>query len=57
MGKTPPGSFGLIEVVAHAGDGSPWHTHPDEDEWFHVVEGEFTVDVGDARLSLTPGDA
>ena len=49
------GQFGLIEVVARAGDGSPWHVHPDEDEWFYVVDGEFTVYVGDARLSLPAG--
>jgi len=49
------GQFGLIEVVARAGDGSPWHVHPDEDEWFYVVDGEFTVYMGDARLSLPAG--
>src|SRR5918998_397577 len=49
------GQFGLLEVVARAGDGSPWHVHPDEDEWFYVLEGEFTVYVGDARLSLPAG--
>jgi len=49
------GQFGLIEVVARAGDGSPWHVHPDEDEWFYTLEGEFTVYVGDARMSLPAG--
>ena len=34
-----------------------WHvgTAPLEDEWFYVLEGEFTVYVGEERLSLTPG--
>jgi quercetin dioxygenase-like cupin family protein len=49
------GAYGLIEVTARAGDGSPWHVHPDEDEWFYVLEGEFTVYVGDTRLSLPAG--
>jgi len=49
------GNFSLLEVVVRAGDGSPWHVHPDEDEWFYVVEGKFTVYVGDARLSLPAG--
>jgi quercetin dioxygenase-like cupin family protein len=49
------GQYGLIEIVARAGDGSPWHVHPDEDEWFYVLEGEFTVYVGDTRMSLPPG--
>ena len=38
-----------------AGEGSPWHVHPDEDEWFYVLAGEFTVYVGDERLSLPAG--
>jgi quercetin dioxygenase-like cupin family protein len=49
------GEYGLVEVVARAGDGSPWHVHPDEDEWFYGLGGEFTIYVGDARVSLTPG--
>jgi quercetin dioxygenase-like cupin family protein len=54
-GEDTDGAYGLIEVEARAGDGSPWHTHPDEDEWFYVLEGEFTVYVGDTRLSLSAG--
>jgi quercetin dioxygenase-like cupin family protein len=49
------GEFGLVEAVARKGDGSPWHVHPEEDEWFYVLDGEFTVYVGADRLSLTPG--
>lgn len=49
------GGFGMIEVIARKGDGSPWHTHPDEDEWFYVTKGEFTVYVDDTRLSLKEG--
>ena len=49
------GEFGLLDITARAGDGSPWHVHPEEDEWFYVLEGEFTVYVGDTRLSLSPG--
>ncbi len=54
-GDDTNGAFGLLEVTVRAGEGSPWHVHPDEDEWFYVLEGEFTVYVGDKRLSLTPG--
>jgi len=38
-----------------AGIGSPWHVHPDEDEWFFLLDGEVTFYVGDTRLSLTAG--
>ena len=49
------GRYGLVEIVVPAGLGSPWHVHPEEDEWFYVLEGQLTFWVGDTRLSLTPG--
>src|SRR6266700_373651 len=54
-GADTGGAFGLLEVTVRAGEGSPWHVHPDEDEWFYVLEGEFTVYVGERRLSLPAG--
>ena len=54
-GEDTNGEFGLLEITVGPGDGSPWHVHADEDEWFYVLEGEFTVYVGDTRLSLTAG--
>jgi len=54
-GADTDGQFGLIEVTVRKGEGSPWHVHTAEDEWFYVLEGEFTVWVGDQRLSLSPG--
>ena len=39
-GEDTNGEYGLIEVTVRAGEGSPWHVHPDEDEWFYVLEGE-----------------
>ena len=49
------GQYSLIEVDSPPGLGSPWHVHRDEDEWFYVRDGEFTLYVGDARLILTAG--
>jgi quercetin dioxygenase-like cupin family protein len=49
------GQYGLIEVIAPAGIGSPWHVHPEEDEWFYVLEGEMTFWVADTQLSLKAG--
>jgi quercetin dioxygenase-like cupin family protein len=54
-GADTDGAFGLLEVTVRAGEGSPWHVHPDEDEWFYVLEGEFTIWVGDTKHSLTAG--
>ena len=49
------GAYGLVEIVVPEGVGSPWHVHPEEDEWFYVLEGEVTVWVADTRLSLKAG--
>jgi quercetin dioxygenase-like cupin family protein len=49
------GAYGMLEIVVPPGLGSPWHVHPDEDEWFYVLDGQLTVYVGDARLDLTTG--
>ncbi len=49
------GQYGLVEIVVPEGVGSPWHVHPEEDEWFYVLEGEMTFWVGDTRLSLKAG--
>jgi quercetin dioxygenase-like cupin family protein len=54
-GADTDGEYGLLEVTVRAGEGSPWHVHAEEDEWFYVLEGEFTVYVGDRRLSLPAG--
>ena len=54
-GKDTGGEYGLIELVVPEGVGSPWHVHPDEDEWFYVLEGEVTVWVADERHSLKAG--
>ena len=49
------GAYGLVEIVVPEGLGSPWHVHPEEDEWFYVLEGEITFWVADTRLSLKTG--
>jgi mannose-6-phosphate isomerase-like protein (cupin superfamily) len=49
------GRFGMLEILVPEGHGSPWHVHPEEDEWFYVLEGAMTVWVGDSKLELTSG--
>jgi quercetin dioxygenase-like cupin family protein len=49
------GQFGMIEFILPPGLGSPWHVHPEEGEWFYVVEGNLTLYVGDARFDLAAG--
>src|SRR5258708_32181518 len=54
-GADTDGAYGLLEITVRAGQGSPWHVHPDEDEWFYVLDGEFTFYIGERRLSLAAG--
>src|SRR3954462_14427322 len=54
-GAATNGEYGLLEITVRAGEGSPWHVHPDEDEWFSLLDGEFPFYVGDERLSLPAG--
>lgn len=48
----------IVELSGAPGDAPPLHVHSDEDEAFHVLEGELTVHIGDAApLVLRAGDA
>jgi quercetin dioxygenase-like cupin family protein len=49
------GRYGLLEIVVPKGLGSPYHVHPEEDEWFYVLDGEITFYVAENRLSLPAG--
>lgn len=56
LGRTDTnGTSGLLEIVVPPGHGSPWHVHPEEDEWFYVLDGQITVYVDDQRFDLTSG--
>jgi quercetin dioxygenase-like cupin family protein len=49
------GVLGAIEVAGPAGAVPPLHVHHREDEAFYVVEGEYSVYVGDRVISASPG--
>jgi quercetin dioxygenase-like cupin family protein len=46
----------IIEHTTSQKGGPPRHIHPNQDEWFYVIEGEFLFEVGDDRVTLRPGD-
>jgi mannose-6-phosphate isomerase-like protein (cupin superfamily) len=33
-----------------------WHSHPDTDDFFHVLEGRLTIQLRDGDVHLGPGD-
>jgi mannose-6-phosphate isomerase-like protein (cupin superfamily) len=41
----------------HAYRGAPLHLHHEQDEWIHVLGGEFVAEVGGERMRLKPGDS
>ena len=43
----------VLENVFHARGGPARHLHHDQDEWFYIVAGEFIMEVGDTRLTLS----
>jgi mannose-6-phosphate isomerase-like protein (cupin superfamily) len=47
----------VLENSFHAPGGPPRHLHFDQDEWFCALDGEFVIEVGDARHLLRPGDS
>jgi mannose-6-phosphate isomerase-like protein (cupin superfamily) len=51
------GSLLVVEMTHHAKGGPGRHFHYEQDEWFYVVEGEYTIEVGQERFRLKPGDS
>jgi quercetin dioxygenase-like cupin family protein len=46
----------IVEHTLAEGFGPPLHIHRDEDEFFHVIAGEFRFRLGDKTLAGLPGD-
>lgn len=55
----PPDSHGqlIIENTFHAKGGPARHLHYEQDEWFYALSGEFVIEIGQARFTLSPGDS
>lgn len=55
-GKDTGGLYTLIEQYNNPGIEIPLHVHKDEDEVFHVLEGELEIKVGEEIKLLKAGD-
>lgn len=51
------GAVLVIEHLSREVGGPARHLHHGQDEWFHALEGEFVVEVGDQRFHLSSGDS
>jgi mannose-6-phosphate isomerase-like protein (cupin superfamily) len=49
------GAFSLIEELPPLSD-APAHVHENEDEYFHILEGNHVVTVGGQEHQLGPGE-
>ncbi len=49
------GQFSAMEVTVRKGLEPPPHEHEREDESYYILEGTWTVRVGDQTLMATPG--
>ena len=53
--KTTGGAFSVLEEVPPLLD-TPAHVHANEDEYFHILEGEHVITVGEVEHRLGPGE-
>jgi mannose-6-phosphate isomerase-like protein (cupin superfamily) len=51
------GALLICEIAHHAEGGPARHMHHNQDEWFHVVEGEYVIEIGGELSRLMPGDS
>jgi quercetin dioxygenase-like cupin family protein len=51
-------SNGAICIFEFNGNGGgPRHSHLSQDEWIHILEGEYEFQIGDQRMRLRSGDS
>lgn len=57
-GKDTNGELAIFEQTSISqGRGTPLHIHPQQDEVFYVVEGEYYFQVGTEKYRLSVGDS
>ena len=51
------GALAVFEQTGFTPNGGPpLHIHHSQDEWFHVIEGEYLYQVGEDRYQMKSGD-
>jgi quercetin dioxygenase-like cupin family protein len=56
-GEDTGGELLVFQHTSMGRGGPPRHVHHAQDEWFHVVSGEFTAEIGDEKFILRAGDS
>lgn len=55
--KDTDGDSFLFESTRKVNGGPPLHYHPNQDEWFYILEGEFIFKVGEENFTAKAGDS
>jgi mannose-6-phosphate isomerase-like protein (cupin superfamily) len=55
--KDTDGDLLIYDTIRHSKGGPPMHLHYNQDEWFYVIKGDFLVQVGEEKFTLTAGDS
>lgn len=55
-GKDTEGKLAIFEYTGNVKGGPPLHIHPEQDEIFFIVEGDYTFKVGEETYELKKGD-
>lgn len=54
--KDTNGDLTIFEYTGNVKGGPPLHIHPNQDEIFFIVQGEYLFQVGDDKYTLQTGD-
>lgn len=54
--KDTGGMLSVLEYTGGEKEGPPMHIHPNQDEIFYVLDGQYLFEVGGKRQTLTAGD-
>jgi len=55
--KDTDGDLLIYDTIREAKGGPAMHLHYAQDEWFYIMKGDFIVQVGEEKFTLTAGDS
>jgi quercetin dioxygenase-like cupin family protein len=55
-GKDTGNELSIFEYTGKGKGGPPLHVHPNQDETFYILEGDYLFQYGDDKISLKEGD-
>lgn len=56
-GKDTGNDLAVFEQIGSTPNGGPpLHIHPDQDEWFYIIEGKYLFQVGEDKFQMKAGD-